>query len=227
MQSREDINREFCDAYEHGFVRYLQDEFSLVSKGPVNLEGQIVEPLKKITIIGGKADHSGNDIDAIEDLFARLSLAGIPLHHEPEFDIVNIDPKFGGRDFLKETDGEADLIISGFIFNPPKEELKNYISPSPVFSQLMVSRDHFEPSIWHDRAVALKAKMIAVVAAGEESEVGTNFFEGSNFVKACAVHQGSLGLLLEKDYLNKIKTLPALNEQNPLGKNIIEATLKL
>lgn len=88
--------------------------------------------LKSLMFVGGIPDHSrglgDNDRSTLLQCVEILRRLGVPLnggfhvfkeHGDPldfgdDLSIVNIDPKYGGRDFLKE-DGRSDVVILGNI----------------------------------------------------------------------------------------------------------------
>lgn len=105
-----------------------------------------------------------HDRGFLQSTFTAMAEHKIAVHPDFKIDVVNIHPRYGARDFFKETKG-AHLIVLCFVFNPdPREipKIPHHLHPDHQRGRL-ISVDHFKAGIWHDNALRLGATFVSTV----------------------------------------------------------------
>lgn len=150
-----------------GILR-LRDEFR--SLRAANDNKSVLAPIQTIMMVGGIPCpvRGVSDTHHLSATFCALSALNIPVSAEFDVDVVNIEKRYGRRDFLKET-SQADLVILCFLFNPFYED-----SPQDN-GRFSISEKHFERGAWHDAALRVGARVISVIGGGS-TEVGPDPF---------------------------------------------------
>ncbi len=186
----------------------LRDDFARFCR--VSSANQNTPPLKKIHLIGAFPDENDPSIPDFADYsalgisFSIASQMGVAISPEFEPEIINIYPKYGGRDFLKDG-AAADMLVFCFVFNPPEKDL-SFFSASPGMSpNLAISPLHFEKNVWHDAAVRTGAKLLAI-SGGDYDEINARHFlpdSGSQFeiLHRPAARDCGITLLRRKDFV--------------------------
>lgn len=133
--------------------------------------GEAAAPLKKILLVGATLEASGalseNDRAYFRALLDNLESAHVSVDPDFEVEIANIDPAYGGEDFLQGR-YDADLVMVCFVYDPDKSEKPEAAGPCAS------SPHHFLPRVWHDSVVKTGARYLCAVSAG--NEVGAAHF---------------------------------------------------
>lgn len=161
----------------------LREKFADVCR--VTPGGQECAPLKKILMVGAVMDDKEAlgvyDRDYLEVVMETLRVRGVPVAADFEIKICNLDPQYGGGDFLRDEGIEADIVIACYIFDPrtarradDPEEGRDLV--------FKVSEQHTEKGVWHKSARRAGVKVIAVMSATEDSEeIQADSFNGSGY----------------------------------------------
>lgn len=132
----------------------------------------VIPPVRSISTVGGlfiNGAFEGVDEDAFEHVICYLADSGIPI--DPNFTITNynLNPEYGGRDFLNQPD-PADLIVFLVVFNPGSPQQVRYYAEYPKNLESCVSPKH-SAQAFRQAARATEAHFIACKAFGS-TEIG-------------------------------------------------------
>jgi hypothetical protein len=125
--------------------------------------------IKKILLVGATTDEfdelSTADEAYLTGTLRDLKEKGVSVARDFEVSIVNIDPAFGGEDFLAKK-FSADLVVLCLVYNPNLSEDRDsdgFYATSPR---------HFEPEAWHNAVAATGARFVSVV--GDDGEINAS-----------------------------------------------------
>ncbi len=132
----------------------------------------VIPPVRSIATVGGRFENGafkGTDEDYFWQTICYLADSEITI--DPDFTITNynLDPEYGGRDFLDRPD-QADLLFFMVVFNPEGRSAIRHFSNYPKYSDACVSRLHSEQA-FRESARATKARFIACQAISR-TEIG-------------------------------------------------------
>lgn len=139
-----------------------------------------LSPLRRFSLVGAHPDRYGLPSDEPDSWRLELGMqiladCGYPIAPDFDIDIINIQPVYGGRDFLKETK-PTDVVMLCWVFNPldGAEAIDAY--NTPLSGDFMISPTHFLPHSWYSAAQRTDAKIIMVYGDDGGTEVGPNRF---------------------------------------------------
>jgi hypothetical protein len=154
--------------------------------------------IKKILLVGAKIedDQIINDEITLSWNLMKLKEFGIPVDQQFELEAVNIDPVYGGEDFLVGQ-YNADFILICWIFNgfDITNKYEGDYSRSPY---------HSFKDRWLTAAVNSGAKVL-YVAGTKSTEINERHFEDGPF--KMIFYRNPDSIFLHKDYDCKIREI--------------------
>lgn len=172
--------------------------------------------LRNILMVGAMTDESGNlsdnDRSWLRSGLMILKKAEIPVSPRFNVSIANLNPEYGGEDFLTGKFA-ADLVIICSVYNPPEGMGSNvphhgFYARSPLHSQ---------ESIWHDRVMASGAKALYVVGSTVTEINAEHFRQEGSKLRLISQTQGNLSLFVHEDYLAQLTAAKARGLKNQGG----------
>lgn len=148
---------------------YLRQTFGRYACDPRTAKGEVLE---KILMVGAIPENGGvSSADRMHLRQCLLDLRAANVNVSPDFEVsvANIDPRFGGEDFLKGGH-KADVVALCYVFNPP---FRGH-GENTRYGTLAVSPDHFQDRAWHDAAINSGAR--AVWTMGDILEINASHF---------------------------------------------------
>lgn len=131
-----------------------------------------VDPLRSILCVGGQGTPHGlrgNDKSFFEVAIPYLAESEVPVDPDFRIEICNLDPAYGGKDFL-EYDAQIDLILFMFLLSPEPKDV-GYFSLRERFLPTTVS-PHHAPGAFREAIRRTDARAIMFRASGNEVDEG-------------------------------------------------------
>jgi hypothetical protein len=134
--------------------------------------------VRKILMVGATTDQF-DDLSEADEAYLTSTLRdlkekGVLVAPDFRIAISNIDPLFGGEDFLAGK-YSADLVVLCLVYNPDAGERRDsdgFYATSPR---------HFDFNAWHDAVAATGAKFVSVVGDDGEINAGHIGIRGGKF----------------------------------------------
>ena len=201
-------------------------------------------PLNRVVMVGAyfglDKELSFNDTAMLAYTTGILPRLGLPVsqslksagrrgvrHDAPgDFDLINIDPIYGGRDFLKEDNVKCDVLmfcniawaqsqdadaVSDWTMQGMTDRQKIMYEASMRVSDLNRRED-----LWNEKTRATGAKV--VVIAGQD-DFPPKKLAGDDFA-VLLTHAHQIGILIKKDYLLSME--PTIKAQKGLLAPVVE-----
>ncbi|HTK83678.1 MAG TPA: hypothetical protein VL625_01205 [Patescibacteria group bacterium] len=154
----------------------LQQKFAAAEY--VNAAPDKTSDVKKILMVGATTGAL-NELSDADEAYLTGSLRdlkekGVSVASDFQVSIANIDPAFGGEDFLAGN-FSADLVVLCLVYDPNRSEQRDaagFYATSPR---------HFENNAWHDAVAATGAKFVSVVGDDGEINAGHIGIRGGKF----------------------------------------------
>jgi hypothetical protein len=141
-----------------------------------------IEPVKSIMLVGARTTRGADGVVCLDEssdgvwlmgALHELARQGIPVDPAYEISVVNIDPAFGGEDFLT-TEQKADAVVTCFVFNPGDCSPHDLAQPEYRHGLFALSPHHCDNDLWYESALRTGAKV--VIAIGGWSEINGEHF---------------------------------------------------
>lgn len=154
--------------------------------------------LRHILLVGGDSKDNGfsnTDFLYLRWTFRMLRETGIPLHSAFALASINLERR---RDFLTEQPS-CDLLVSCFIYNPPKGWADDFTNSS--FGTACISPHHFKDNVWAQSAEKSGAKVVCAVGQYPH-EISWSEFRHPPYILVRRDEYASL--LLHTDYAHSL-----------------------